>query len=100
MVEIVKGVYGMREGNHLRPVRAGDAPITLDKQAEERLVKLGVAKYVEAPPESQPDAPKEKTGRKGKGKTTEVEVSADADADSAGAPDLPDLSADDVVVDG
>lgn len=46
MIKIVKGTFGLRDGKTIRPVKAGDASISLDKEQEARLVRLGVAVYV------------------------------------------------------
>lgn len=47
MIKIIKGSYGMKVKNIISPVRAGDPPIELSTEQEARLVKLGVAQYVE-----------------------------------------------------
>ena len=46
MIKIIKGSYGMRCGKSVQAVPAGSDPIELDKDKEERLVRLGVAVYV------------------------------------------------------
>ena len=46
MIKIIKGSYGMRCGSHVKAIPAGSDPIILDKEKEERLVRLGVAVYV------------------------------------------------------
>ena len=46
MIKIIKGSYGMRCGKTVQAVPAGSDPIELDKDKEERLVRLGVAVYV------------------------------------------------------
>lgn len=45
MVKIIKGTYGRRKGSVIVPVRAGETVELTDEQ-EKRLVKLGVAEYV------------------------------------------------------
>ncbi len=45
MVKIIKGTYGRRKGSVIVPVRAGETVELTDEQ-EARLVKLGVAEYV------------------------------------------------------
>lgn len=63
MIKIIKGSYGMRKGSSVCAVNADSDPIELDKEKEERLVRLGVAVYVttresnadEKPDEAQDD---------------------------------------------
>lgn len=45
MVKIIKGTYGHRNGAVIVPVRAGETVELTDEQ-EKRLVKLGVAEYI------------------------------------------------------
>lgn len=47
MIKIVKGSYGLRVGKTVKPVTVGDAPIELEKEQEARLVRLGIAEYVD-----------------------------------------------------
>lgn len=46
MIKIIKGSYGMKRGAHVEPIHAGSDPIELSKEKEDRLVRLGVAVYV------------------------------------------------------
>lgn len=46
MIKIIKGSYGMRCGSSITAIAAGSEPIQLEKEKEERLVRLGVAEYV------------------------------------------------------
>lgn len=48
MVEITKGTFGYFDGRKVRPITQKDGPQTFDPDLEERLVKQGVARYVEA----------------------------------------------------
>ena len=48
MIRIVKGWYGHRVGNIIRPVPHG-ATLTLDAGEEDCLVRIGVAVRVDAP---------------------------------------------------
>ena len=43
MIKVIKGTYGRKR------LTAQSEPFELSKEEEERLVKLGVAKYVDAP---------------------------------------------------
>lgn len=48
MIKIVRGVYGFMDGNGIvHPKTADDEPFELLPEQEARLVKLGVAQYVE-----------------------------------------------------
>ena len=47
MIKIIKGSYGMRVKHSIVAVPAGSEPIELGKEKEERLVRLGVAVYVD-----------------------------------------------------
>jgi hypothetical protein len=49
MIKIVNGVYGMKIGNRVIPVTEKDGPIELAPEKEARLVKKGVAVYVDKP---------------------------------------------------
>ena len=53
MVKIIKGTYGQRKGSRIVPVKAGETVELTDEQ-EARLVKLGVAEYVNATPAPDP----------------------------------------------
>lgn len=49
MIKIVKGTYGYLDKNGIvKGKTSKDEPFSLSKEEEERLVKRGVAKYVEA----------------------------------------------------
>lgn len=104
MIRIIKGSYGLRVGKTIKPVNAGDAPIEVSKEEEERLVRLGVAVKVSdcADNESENEKKSGKTngksaGKKGKTKSDDDDA-GDLPDDDAG--DLPDLDAGDAVVDG
>lgn len=47
MIKIIKGSYGLRKGAVVVPIFAGSDPIKLSKEQESRLVRLGVAEYVD-----------------------------------------------------
>lgn len=49
MIKIINGVYGKKEGNRVIPVTANDGPFELTPEQEARLVKRGVAVYVDKP---------------------------------------------------
>ena len=51
MIKIIKGSYGLKRGSMVVPIHAGSDPIELSKEKEERLVRLGVAEYVNADPD-------------------------------------------------
>lgn len=69
MIKIIKGTYGYRKGNRIIPKTPADDPFTATPEQEARLVRLGVAVYVDAPVEAPttptPKAPeKAETGSK------------------------------------
>lgn len=47
MIRITKGVYGHWDGKFVVPKTSADEPFTLSAKEEARLVKLGVASYVD-----------------------------------------------------
>lgn len=48
MVKIIRGTYGYVDSNGIpQPKTSKDAPISLSKEEEARLVELGVAEYVD-----------------------------------------------------
>ena len=56
MIKIIKGVYGyMTPAGIVKPKTAEDAPFSLTAAQEKRLVDLGVAEYVAAEPEAEPE---------------------------------------------
>lgn len=50
MIKIIQGVYGFWNGHMVVPKTVNDEPFTETPEQEERLVKLGVAGYVNIPP--------------------------------------------------
>lgn len=52
MVKMIKGIYGYRKSNgEIIPKTLKDGPFSITKEQEERLVKVGVAEYVNGLPE-------------------------------------------------
>ena len=49
MIQIIKGTYGHVAGDIVRPKTSKDGPFELTKEQEARLVREGVAVYVDAP---------------------------------------------------
>ena len=47
MIKIIKGSYGMRVKSYVVAVTPDSDPIELGKEKEERLVRLGVAVYID-----------------------------------------------------
>ena len=47
MIKIIKGVYGYRINGRVEAKNSKSAPFKCDPKEEERLVKAGVAEYVE-----------------------------------------------------
>lgn len=110
MVQIIKGSYGMRVGNTIKPVSANDGPVELPKEEEERLISLGVAVKVAANAEDEPNTEEQKPNKpaskkgKGKGKTNTEEENNDETPEDNGdeeetlADELPEFDAADAVV--
>lgn len=55
MIQIIKGTFGYYNGRKVVPITNADGPQKFDPELEARLVKDGVAKYVEGEPA--PSAP-------------------------------------------
>lgn len=96
MIRIIKGSYGLKVGKSIKPVRAGDAPISLEAKQEERLVKLGVAEYVKTAEAVSEPAPAEKKA-KTKKKTEVVEEAEAESVEEAAEEELPEVKVDDTV---
>lgn len=84
MIKIIKGTYGMRCGSHIEPITAGSDPILLEKEKEERLVRLGVAVYVNT----------EYAGNPQDDETQQPETGAGNPQDDENAAELPDYNED------
>lgn len=61
MIEIIAGTFGYYNGRKVIPITKEDGPQRLDPELEARLVKQGVAKYVDEQPVA--PTPAEKPGR-------------------------------------
>lgn len=61
MIEIIVGTFGYYNGRKVIPITKEDGPQQLDPELETRLVKQGVAKYVDEQPVA--PTPAEKPGR-------------------------------------
>ncbi len=46
MIEMIKGIYGLKVGNTVRPMSKRSGPFSLSKKRERQLVASGFAKYV------------------------------------------------------
>ena len=57
MIKIIAGIYGLRKNGRVVPITSKSAPISLAKAEEERLVKAGVAEYVDGKQEETKAAP-------------------------------------------
>ena len=94
MIKIIKGTYGYEyKAGRVKNVTSADGPISLDPQAEKRLVEKKIAEYVtDAPLPSDDDIaeekeiapvqtkPAKKTGKKAKAKAVTIEEEADEEA--------------------
>lgn len=47
MIQILAGTFGYYNGRKMTPITCADGPQTLDPELESRLVREGVAKYVD-----------------------------------------------------
>ena len=88
MIKIIKGTYGYRKGNRIIPKTPADDPFTATPEQEARLVRLGVAVYVDAPVEAPtaptPKAPeKAETGSKDVDELKEIAKAYGVDASDA-----------------
>lgn len=103
MIRIIKGSYGLRVGKTVRPVKEGDAPIELEKEQEARLVRLGVAEYVETAVDEVPAGKgikgKKPSSQKGRAVKEEAETAVPEGDASDGGEEPPELSAEDPVDD-
>lgn len=61
MIEIIAGTFGYYNGRKVIPITKEDGPQQFDPELEARLVKQGVAKYVDEQPVA--PTPAEKPGR-------------------------------------
>lgn len=50
MIQIIAGTFGYYNGRKVVPITSADGPQKFDHELEARLVKKGVAKYVDAQP--------------------------------------------------
>ena len=49
MIQIIKGTFGYYNGRKVIPITEADGPQKFDDELEARLVKEGVAKYIDEP---------------------------------------------------
>lgn len=55
MIQIIAGTFGYYNGRKVVPITNADGPRKFDPELEARLVKQGVAKYVDEEPETVPE---------------------------------------------
>lgn len=55
MIQIIAGTFGYYNGRKVVPITNADGPQKFDPELEARLVKQGVAKYVDEQPEAAPE---------------------------------------------
>lgn len=55
MIQIIAGTFGYYNGRKVVPITNADGPQKFDPELEARLVKKGVAKYVDEQPETVPE---------------------------------------------
>lgn len=86
MVQIVRGVYGHYINGRVVPKTKDSEPFTLTPEQEERLVKAGIAKYVNLP-DAAPDDDGE--GVPDEGGNTAPDVGGNNATDDGGETDAP-----------
>lgn len=59
MIQIIRGVYGHYTGGHVVPKDKNSGPFALTPEQEKRLVRIGVAEYVELVEAVKPDIAEE-----------------------------------------
>ncbi len=84
MIKIIKGTYGHFDGRRVIPVTEADGPQSFSAEVEARLVKKGVAVYVD-------EEPKQNAGKTDEGQNAgEVDVSAEEEApENSNGSELP-----------
>ena len=103
MIRIIKGSYGMRVGEVIKPVKAGQC-CELSAAEEARLVRIGVAEAVEvvkAEPEAKDLKSAPKAAAKSKAKPAPraaAKPKASAEQAESEAGPLPDMQGADAVV--
>ena len=99
MIKIIKGSYGMRVGGVIKPVKAGQC-CELAKEEEERLVRIGVAEFVEVvnaePKTKEPEHAAAKTKAKPAARAA-AKKKAQAQEEAEAEP-MPDIQGADAVV--
>lgn len=68
MIRMLKGNYGLAEGDTVRAVTPKDEPFETDKAKEEELVASGFAEKVKKPAQKKPAAAKKAESKKEEGK--------------------------------
>ena len=63
MIEMIKGIYGLKVGNMVRPMSKRSGPFSLSKKRERQLVASGFAKYVKEEIVEPPVEPVEENAR-------------------------------------
>lgn len=79
MIEIITGTFGYYNGRKVIPITKEDGPQQLDPELEARLVKQGVAKYVDEQPVA--PTPAEKPGREPEAASETGDAPADPEYD-------------------
>ena len=100
MIKIIKGSYGMRVGEVIKPVKAGQC-CELTEAEEARLVRIGVAETVEGVKADTKPKEQGKAAAKPKAKTAAgaaAKTRAPAEQAESEAGPLPDMQGADAVV--
>lgn len=81
MIQIIAGTFGYYNGRKVVPITNADGPQKFDPELEARLVKQGVAKYVDEQPVSPAPAEKPEQDPDGAHETGETTAAPEYDED-------------------
>lgn len=81
MIQIIAGTFGYYNGRKVVPITNADGPQKFDPELEARLVKEGVAKYIDAQPVDSDPADEPEKGLQGKPETDEAASLPEYDED-------------------
>lgn len=81
MIQIIAGTFGYYNGRKVVPITNADGPQQFDPELEARLVKMGVAKYVDEQPAAPAPASKPEQEPEGELETGEAPAVPEYDED-------------------
>lgn len=92
MIKIIKGSYGKKVGKSITRIDAGADPIELSPEQEERLVRIGVAEYVNVA--ANDTLPADSDADENPDNDQETEQDANTETEGSGVGELPEYSED------